>query len=43
MWYRGYCELDIPALPELPGEYTVDIYFNGASVTTESFTVEAAE
>ena len=43
MWYRGYCELDIPALPELPGEYTVDIYFNGGAVTTESFTIEAAE
>lgn len=40
MWYRGYCELDIPALPEVPGEYTVDIYFNGMSVTTESFTMQ---
>ena len=40
MWYRGYCELDIPALPEVPGDYTVDIYFNGMSVTTESFTMQ---
>lgn len=40
MWYRGYCELDMPSIPEIPGEYTVDIYFNGASVTTESFTIE---
>ena len=40
MWYRGYCELDIPALPETAGNYTVDIYFNGMPVTTESFTIE---
>ena len=40
MWYRGYCELDVPALPQTAGDYTVDIYFNGKSVTTESFTVE---
>lgn len=40
MWYRGYCELDMPSIPEIPGEYTVEIYFNGASVTTETFTIE---
>lgn len=40
MLYRGYCELDIPALPEVAGNYTVDIYFNGMAVTTESFTIE---
>ena len=40
MWYRGYCELDVPALPQVAGDYTVDIYFNGKSVTTESFTVQ---
>ena len=40
MWYRGYCELDLPALPETPGEYTVDIFFNSMAVTTQSFTIE---
>ena len=40
MWYRGYCELDLPALPDSVGDYTVDIYFNGMSVTTESFSIE---
>ena len=40
MWYRGYCELDMPSIPQTPGNYTVDIFFNGASVTTESFTVQ---
>lgn len=40
MWYRGYCELDMPSIPQVPGNYTVEIYFNGASVTTQSFTIE---
>ena len=40
MWYRGYCELDMPSIPETAGEYTVDIFFNGMSVTTENFTIE---
>ena len=29
----------MPAMPQKAGEYTVDIYFNGALVTTEAFTV----
>ena len=40
MWYRGYCELDMPSTPILPGNYTVDIFFNGQSVTSQSFTVQ---
>ena len=40
MWYRGYCELDVPSIPQTAGTYTVDIFFNGASVTTQTFTVE---
>lgn len=41
LWYRGYCELDLPALPGDPGSYTVQIYFNGAYITAEpiAFTV----
>ena len=39
MWYKRYCELDIPALPDVPGEYTITIYFNGAFVHSQSFTI----
>lgn len=44
MWssFRGMTgtELDIPSVPQAAGEYHVDIYFNGALVTTLTFTVE---
>ena len=39
MWYQRYCELDIPALPEVPGTYTITIYFNGMFVHTQEFTI----
>ena len=39
MWRSGYCELDIPAMPKSAGDYTVEIYFNGAYITTQNFTV----
>lgn len=42
MWDNSRCELDIPALPEAPGDYTVEVYFNGALAGSESFTVTAA-
>ena len=42
MWdganYR-YCELDLPAMPTEPGEYTLYIYFNNLAASTISFTV----
>lgn len=42
MWentdYR-YCELDIPAVPTAPGEYTLYLYFNGYTVTSDNFTI----
>ena len=37
MWYKRYCELDVPALPEEPGTYTIAIYFNGAFVHSQNF------
>ena len=37
MWYKRYCELDIPALPEQPGTYTITIYFNGAFLHSQNF------
>lgn len=41
MWYEGRCELDIPSLPEQPGEYTVELYFDGAYAGQQTFTVVA--
>ena len=37
MWYKRYCELDIPALPEEPGTYSIAIYFNGAFLHSQNF------
>lgn len=39
MWYRGFGRINIPVMPNVPGTYTLDIYFNGASVTSQTFTV----
>ena len=41
MWDNRYGTLTIPVMPENPGSYTVEIYFNGTSATTQSFTVVA--
>ena len=42
MWYKGYGKLTIPFMPEAPGKYTVEIYFNGTAVTTQSFEIVSA-
>lgn len=39
MWYKGFGKLTIPVMPATAGSYTVEIYFNGQHVTTQSFTV----
>ena len=41
MWDDRYAEFTIPVMPEAPGSYTVDIYFNGTAVTTQAFEVTA--
>lgn len=38
-WYRNYGEFDIPSLPSTPGEYKIDVYFNGALAGQETFTI----
>lgn len=42
MWdganYR-YCELNVPAIPTEPGDYTLYLYFNNLAATTISFSV----
>lgn len=39
MWYRSYCELDIPSIPQTAGKYTVSVYFNGAFANEQSFSI----
>ena len=39
MWNKRYAYLDIPALPEDAGEYTIDLYFNDQYVLTKKVTV----
>ena len=41
MWDDRYAEFTIPAMPDAPGSYTVEIYFNGTAVTTQSFEITA--
>lgn len=41
MWYRKDGKLTIPFMPEQVGKYTVEIYFNGAIVTTQGFEITA--
>ncbi len=42
MWRNFNCTLELPALPEEPGKYTVEIYFNGMAVEQLSFEVVPA-
>ncbi len=39
MWYRNYCELDIPAMPKTVGNYTMSVYFNGGLAATHDFVI----
>lgn len=39
MWYRNYCELDIPSIPQTPGSYTVSTYFNGQLANITEITI----
>jgi hypothetical protein len=39
MWYKNFGKLDLPSLPQAPGNYTIEVYFNEAIVTTQSFTI----
>lgn len=40
MWYKRYCEMDIPQIPSEAGSYTIEVYFNGLYAGTQDFTVE---
>ena len=42
MWVdedHHYCELDLPTVPEIPGDYTLALYFNGYAIMTIAFTI----
>lgn len=42
MWVNTdyhYCELDLPKVPQEPGEYTLFLYFDGGAVTSLTFTI----
>ncbi len=39
LWYRNYGEFDIPALPQIPGVYSISVYFNGCIAHTQEFTI----
>ena len=42
MWYDRYGKLTIPVMPENPGKYTVEIYFDGTAVTSQAFEIVPA-
>ena len=42
MWYKYYCELDIPSLPEVVGAYTMGILFNGCYAGEQTFSITAS-
>lgn len=39
MWYKNYCELDIPNMPQAVGKYTITVYFNDAYAGESAFTI----
>ena len=39
MWSNKYCELDIPSLPHVAGDYSMQVYFNGAFVHEQNFEI----
>ncbi len=40
MWQDGNCCLTLPYLPEVPGSYTLTLYFDGQFVTYQEFTID---
>ena len=39
MWHKNYCHLDIPSIPDKPGDYTISVYFDGQFAVTQAFRV----
>lgn len=40
MWDERYCELNIPAIPNTAGNYSISIFFNGALAKYQSFKIK---
>lgn len=40
MWYAYYCDQTVPEIPTEPGNYTLEVYFDGLAVATQEFTVQ---
>ena len=34
-----YCTLDLPAIPGIPGKYTIEVYFNSHRIVEKSLTI----
>ena len=41
VWKSKHCSLDIPVMPSETGNYTIEIYFNGALAASMAFKVTA--
>ena len=39
-WYNGFGTFDIPSLPDKPGTYTMDMYFDGGLVFNTGITIK---
>ena len=39
LWLNFYGQFNVPSLPQIPGNYVMDIYFNGASVHQQNFSI----
>ena len=40
MWYQYYCEMNIPKVPSVPGNYELTIYYNGLYTGKVDITIE---
>ena len=39
LWFQYYGEFTVPVLPQESGRYSIEVYFNGASVHQQEFTI----
>ena len=39
MWNNYYATLSVPAMPPVAGDYTMELYFNGDFVSSNSFSI----
>ena len=39
MWYKNYCELNIPVMPTTKGAYAITVYFNGGLAAQVDFNI----